>query len=288
VYRVVRLRATVCAVDTSRAVPLHAYYELGKERERLTAGAGRLEFLRTTEIVSRHLPPAPSIVADIGGGPGRYTTWLADLGRRVHHRDLVPLHVEQAREANAARPAVDTSIADARSLDLDDASVDAVLLLGPLYHLSHRPDRIRALREARRVVRPGGPVFVAAITRWSARISVLAEQLYKASPAIVDELDHVERTGELRPLFAGAFNGFMHRPAQLRAELRAADLRLVDLVSVEGPAALLPDLEARLDNPDDAHVVVHTARALERVPELLGLGPHLLATTRRPDDSGHR
>jgi len=269
-------------VDTTHAAPLHAYYELGKERERLTAGAGRLELMRTIEIVSRHLPPAPAVVADIGGGPGRYTTWLADLGHRVHHRDLVPLHVEQVRDAHVARATVDTAVGDARSLDLDDASVDAVLLLGPLYHLSQRPDRVRALREARRVVRPGGPIFVAAITRWSARISVLVERLYQAFPAIVDELGHVERTGELRPLFAGSFNGFMHRPAQLRAEIRAADLTLVDLVSVEGPAALLTDLDARLDDPDDARVVVDTARALERVPELLGVGPHLLATVRRP------
>jgi 2-polyprenyl-3-methyl-5-hydroxy-6-metoxy-1,4-benzoquinol methylase len=69
---------------------LHAYYERGEERDRLAAGRGLLEFTRTTEIVQRRLPAAPALVADIGGGPGRYALWLAGLGYRVEHRDLVP------------------------------------------------------------------------------------------------------------------------------------------------------------------------------------------------------
>jgi hypothetical protein len=53
---------------------------------------------------------------------------------------------------------------------------------------------------------------------------------------------------------------------------------VADLVSVEGPAFLLSDLAGRLDDPLDRAVVLDAARAVERVPELLGLGPHLLAT----------
>jgi SAM-dependent methyltransferase len=158
---------------------MHEYYELGKEADRLSSsGAGRLEFERTQEIVLRHLPPPPATVADIGGGPGRYALWLAGLGYRVLHRDLVPLHVEQvlaaagtaAGAAWLAGPAIESAVSDARSLDLADASVDAVLLLGPLYHLTRRADRVQALREAARVVRPGGPVFGAAISRWATRL----------------------------------------------------------------------------------------------------------------------
>jgi hypothetical protein len=69
---------------------LRAYYERGMERERLSDGRGDLEFTRTTEIVVRRLPAAPAMVADIGGGPGRYALWLASLGYQVEHRDLVP------------------------------------------------------------------------------------------------------------------------------------------------------------------------------------------------------
>src|SRR4029453_15161994 len=54
-----------------------------------------------------------------------------------------------------------------------DGSYDAVLLLGPLYHLPERDDRLRALREARRVVKPGGPVVVAAISRFASLLDGL-------------------------------------------------------------------------------------------------------------------
>jgi len=64
--------------------------------------------------------------------------------------------------------------------------------------------------------------------------------------------------------------------------MRDAGLEVQDLVSVEGPAYLLADLAERLEDPAARAVVLDTARALERVPELLGVGPHLLATGIRP------
>ena len=204
---------------------LHEHYARGEERGRLAEGHGRLEFARSTEIILRRLPAAPALVADIGGGPGRYALWLAGLGYRVEHRDLVPLHVRQLREDADGIAGLRMAVSDARDLDLADASVDAVLLLGPLYHLRRRAERVRALGEARRVVRPGGPVFVAAISRWAPRIDgVLLSRLYQTYPHMPELVGQVERTGQLPPLGPGSFSGFCHRPAQLRAELRAAGL----------------------------------------------------------------
>ncbi len=262
---------------------LRAYYERGMERERLSAGRGELEFTRTTEIVRRRLPAAPAVVADIGGGPGRYALWLASLGYQVEHRDLMPLHVEQLAADAAGVPGIHTAVGDALALDLPDASVDAVLLLGPLYHLLERAERVAALRECARIVRPGGAVFAAAISRWAARIDgMLRERIYLAYPAAVDRIDEVDRTGMLPPLGEGAFTAFCHRPGELREELGDGGLEVADLVSVEGPAFILGDLDARLADPADRSVVLEVARAIERVPELTGFGPHLIATGIRP------
>jgi SAM-dependent methyltransferase len=269
-------------MEDAHEAELRAHYARGEERGRLAAGHGRLEFARTTEIILRSLPAAPALVADIGGGPGRYALWLAGLGYRVEHRDLVPLHVSQLAQDASEIAGLRTAVGDARDLDLADASVDAVLLLGPLYHLRRRAERVRALGEARRVVRPGGRVFAAAISRWAPRMDgELLSRLYETYPNMHELVGSVERTGQLPPLYPGSFSGFCHRPAQLRAELREAGLAVADLVSVEGPAFLLADLAERLDDPAERAVVLDSARALERVPELLGIGPHLLATAIR-------
>ena len=85
----------------------------------------------------------------------------------------------------------------------------------------------------------------------------------------------------MAPLFDGDFSGYCHRPDELRAEIESAGLGCVDLVSVEGIAFALPDLESRLADEADRAALFDALRALERVPELLGLGPHMLATARR-------
>ena len=76
-----------------------AFYARGLERDRLSAGQGALELLRTQQLLERYLPPPPAVLADIGGGPGRYALWLAGRGYRVHLVDPLPLHIEQARTA---------------------------------------------------------------------------------------------------------------------------------------------------------------------------------------------
>ena len=260
---------------------LHRHYERGLERARLGEALGTVEFERTLEVADRVLPPPPAVVADIGGGPGAYALELARRGHEVRHRDVVPLHVEQLAGEGEAR--IETRLGDARRLDLGDASVDAVLLLGPLYHLVDRADRLLALREAARVARPGAPVLVAGISRWAPRLhGYLAERLYAREPFFPDLVRTAEETGRLNDHVPGWFTAYCHRPGELRAEVEETGLAVEDVVGVEGLAFALPDLAERLADPADRAAVFDAARAVERVPELLGLSPHLLVVARTP------
>ena len=153
-----------------------AHYESMDEAQRLHKPGSEIERLRTQELLQRYLPPPPVAILDVGGGAGVYAFWLADRGYQVHLVDGIPLHVSQAEEAARQRggpPLASLSLGDARQLDHQESSFDGVLLLGPLYHLTERSDRIRALREARRVLRPGGMLLAAGINRFASTISAL-------------------------------------------------------------------------------------------------------------------
>ena len=222
------------------------------------------------------------MIADIGGGPGRYTDWLIDAGYTVIHRDVVPHHVDQVRAKHG--DTVDTAVGDVRSLDLADASVDAMLCLGPLYHLPEEADRRRAIAEAARVTKSGGVLYVAAIGRWAARLQgILVDQLYVETPDAADRLAETEHTGLIPAIFEGAFTGYTHSPDQLRSEMDRPDMALEAIVAVEGPATMFCDniVAERLANNVDRAVLLDCLRAVESIPDLLGMSGHLLGIAHR-------
>jgi ubiquinone/menaquinone biosynthesis C-methylase UbiE len=151
------------------------HYESSLEEDRLSSGWGALELVRTQEILRRHLPAPPARVLDVGGGTGVHADWLLADGYDVHLLDVTPRHVEQALDALGSR-GLSANVGDARRLPFPAGSVDAVLVLGPLYHLQDRADRVRALEEARRVVRPDGVVAAAAISRFASLFDGLVRE----------------------------------------------------------------------------------------------------------------
>jgi len=262
-----------------------AFYARGLERDRLAAGQGALELARTRLVLERCLPAPPAVIADVGGGPGRYAIWLADRGYDVHLVDPIPLHIEQAR-TDAERAGVvlaSAAVGDARLLRLPDASVDAVLLFGPLYHLPERADRLLALSEAARVCRSGGVVIAAAISRFASTLDGLRggylEDPAFASVVAQDLSDGRHRNPTRNPAYFTT--AYFHRPEELAQECSAAGLTHEATLGVEGPAWLLSDLDARLADDRRLRVLFAALDALEAESTLLGVSAHLLAVARR-------
>jgi SAM-dependent methyltransferase len=257
-----------------------AHYSLGVETDRLAGGSSRIEFARTKELLQRFLPEPPARIVDVGGGPGWYASWLAGRGHDVHLIDPVPLHVEQAAQRASEGPRFSVDLGDARELRDTDGSADVVLLLGPLYHLPEREDRLMALREARRVARLDGLVVIATISRFAGLLDGMRSgQLGNPDLRSMGERDlasgrHTNTTG--RPEYFTT--AYFHHPNEIAGEVLEAGLVLEGTLGVEGPGWLIWE---RWDDESYRESILIAARQLEQEPTAMGVSGHLLTFARK-------
>ena len=257
------------------------YYSEYDEQGRLASGFGQVEFLRTRDLVSRHLPSPPATVLDVGGAAGRYASWLAEEGYEVHLIDPVPLHVEQARRASAAQPETPIAsceVGDARKLAFDDAFADAVLLLGPLYHLVDVEDRRRALAEAFRALKSGGYLFAAGISRFASTIDGLVTGSF-LDPAFREIMQRDLESGEHRnPTDNPAYfmDTFFHHPDELKVEVEDAGFESVELFAIEGISYMVDDFDANWEVEENREFLLEIVEKTEQEPSLIGASPHIL------------
>ncbi len=266
-----------------------AHYEQGDEIQRLSSSLGQLEETRMRELITRHLPETPVVVYDVGGGPGGYACWLARRGYEVHLVDPVPLHVEQASAASQAQPdhpIAELRVGDARHLDRADNSVDVVLIMGPLYHLTERNERIAALQESYRILRKGGIIFAVAISRYASTLHGMIDG--NMDPEFIEIVSRDLREGQHRnPNEHPAYftTAFLHRPEELKAEIEAVEFNLEGLFGIQGPAWLLQNLEEQWDDPNYRERLLNIARSLESEPSVIGVSAHIMAIARKTEDT---
>lgn len=280
-------RSKVRVRDKSPSLDLgfRSHYDSGVEKDRLLQGSSNLEFERTKRILLRYLPRKPSTVVDVGGGPGRYSFWLAKKGYTVHLVDVMPLHIRQAREfqRKSGTGLASISLEDARQLDFPDRSADVVLLFGPLYHLVREGERLRALSEARRVLKPGGLLFAAAISRFTSALDgslrgfIHDSQFMKIIKEDLETGQHRNPSNNPR-YFTTAF---FHHPDQLRSELNHAGFRSTKVYGVTGFAWLLSRFNEIWKNSQLKARLMTIMDMTELEPSLLGASDHLLAFAKK-------
>lgn len=215
---------------------------------------GRLERARIQSLLARHMPPPPARVLDIGGAEGVHSTWMVGQGWDVELFDLTQKHVDAANKLGLFK----AEQADARDIDRPDGYADAVALLGPLYHLCDKSDRLATLRESWRLLKPGAPIVAVAINKY--------KFLYEPTQSRTDEgilqfIEDIEVHGGSVKFGEGfGHNAFYHLPGELEEEMMQAGFRDIQVVAVEAfgwprgwePTPVTLDAIERLESSDTA------------------------------------
>jgi SAM-dependent methyltransferase len=213
-----------------------AYYNNDPEVERSRLDRHQLEHELTWRYLNQYLPSHGSIL-EIGAATGRYTLGLARRGYSVTAVDLSAANIEVCRRNLAVaglEEQVRLVLADARDLGVvTDKGFDAILLMGPLYHLIEEADRKTALREASDRLRAGGILCSAFISRFG----VMGDLMNKLP-------DWIENQEEVQSLLEngrspdnlprnGAFRGYFATVSEIAPLHEALGFETLALVGVE-------------------------------------------------------
>jgi len=271
---------------------IKAYYAEFGEREwnrLLNPTDGAVEFAVNRRAINRYLPDSPLLlrILDIGGGPGQYSFWLAALGHKVTLADLSPELLAIARAKSDEAHTQLEAVVEADACDLSvwpSGFFDAVLSLGPFYHLPDTTDRDRAAQELVRVLRPGGVAFVALMPRYT---------FLRRTIAIGDERQHLLDANFLHDaLQRGAFyndvpgrftDGYAAHPAEIEPYFIQFGLEKITLLASEGIAVGIQEAVAQIADTDPVlyERVVDLILETASDPSILGLCSHLLYVGRK-------
>ena len=248
---------------------LEKYYNKFNEDKRLLRRHGNVEYVTSMKYIHEYLDQdKQDKILDIGAGTGRYASALMAEGYSVKAVELVKRNIDVFLERV---PGADVVQGDARNMPfIPDATADITLLLGPLYHLIGDEQKLMALKEAKRVTKPDGFVFVAYLMNEYSILSYCFDE---------------ERIADL--MARGVVDNDFHIRAQddeLYDYVRMEDVnRLNAMAGLERVTVFSPDgaadyMRTRLNRMSDETFrlfIEYQKRISERM-DLIGAGSHIV------------
>lgn len=260
------------------------FYTRASEEGRLKDGLGPLEFERNKELIGRFLPEKGGTILDVGGGPGIYSEWMTKIGYSVFLVDPVLKHIQQAQKrAEKRKKRFSVKQGEARNLDFPDNFADLVILHGPLYHLQDKINRVKAINEAKRVVKENGIILGFAINHSTSTLLGLLHGMihnpdyYTMCKAELTTGNHVP------PLNIPGMlpEAYFHRPDELKQEFTDQGLQCINLCAVEGMVWLDSSYFTSRADHDKYSTLLDVIRITESDMNLLALSPHMMIAAKK-------
>jgi len=259
---------------------LTEFYNKYNEEKRLLRPYGRVEYITTMNYIEKYIGERKNLkIIDIGCATGRYALPLAEEGHQVTAVDIVPYNIGILKQkAEKAGISIEAHVGDALNLKkYKDNSYNIVLYLGPIYHLFTADEKIQALKEAKRILKPGGLLFISYIMN---EFGVLlygikeGQILDSISQGKLDQDFHIRN--DISDLFS------FDRLEDIDFYKEQIGMERVQILSQDGPTNYMREIVTDLTEEQfEAFLNYHLATC-ER-PDILGAGNHTLDILKKGD-----
>ncbi|HOJ47828.1 MAG TPA: class I SAM-dependent methyltransferase [Bacillota bacterium] len=266
--------------DEVRTVREYYNNEVQNEWERLEKHF--IEFELTKRFLNRYIKPGDRVL-DVGGGPGRYSLYLAQKGCDVTLADLSEENVRFAQEkAKEEGVCIKAHQCDAREIDsIVDGLFDSILLMGPMYHLLEEADRVKCVEACLKLLKPGGVIFISFISSYA---GIIYSMKYEPEMILVPELEYqYQLFAEDKPFAGNAFTkAYFIRHADVLPFMEQFGLEKLHLFGQESILAPNePNIQAQPKEVIDKWLDI-AERVCER-EDLLSYSEHLMYIGRKRD-----
>ena len=248
---------------------LEQYYNKFCEEKRLTRRHGNVEYVTSMKYIHKYLEDKQAKILDVGAGTGRYSVQLSKEGYDVTAVELVNYNLGILKSKKSSVKAYQGTALNLSRFE--ENTFDMTLIFGPMYHLYTAEDKVKALKEAKRVTRPGGKILVAycmneySILTYGFKENHMTESLQKGKVnadfhvvAEPEDLYDYVRLEDIDAINAGA-----------------GGLRRLQIVAADGPANYMRSVLNAMDEETYETFISYHLSTCER-PELLGSSAHTL------------